>query len=210
MADKGLPEFKEWSVAAVRLLQGAVYADDASLWDILLRWQSQLESHFGRLGLLLVVDEAEGLAYLRQATEDELPEGYEKLPKLFRKSRLSYDATLLCVLLREELRRFEEEDVHNERCVVEAAAIFDQWINFFPKQNDEVRQRREFSRTLANLEDLGFIGKFNKSNDEPETWEIRRILKARLPASELESLKAQLLGAAARRVGDDAAEQSNG
>lgn len=206
----GLPEFRDWSIAAVRLLQGAVYADDTRLWDALLRSRSPLETYFGRLGLLLIVDEPEGLAYLRQASEDELPAGYESLPKLFRKKRLSYDATLLCVLLREELRRFEEEDVHNERCVVEAAAMFDQWITFLPRQNDEVRQRREFSQTLTKLEELGFVSKFSKSSDEPETWEIRRILKARLPASELETLKSQLVGVVARQAADKVSGQANG
>jgi hypothetical protein len=210
MVSAGLPEFRDWSVAAVRLLQGAVYADDTRFWDILLRSQSSLETYFGRLGLLLIVDEPEGLAYLRQATEDELPVGYESLPKLFRKKRLSYDATLLCVLLREELRRFEEEDVHNERCVVEATALFDQWITFFPRQDDEVRQRCEFSQTLTKLEDLGFVSKFSKSSDEPETWEIRRILKARLPAAELESLKNQLTGAVARKAAGNVSGQTNG
>ncbi len=210
MVSAGLPEYREWSIAAVRLLQGAVYADDPRVWDVLLRNQSHLEGYFGRLGLLLIVDEPEGLAYLRQASDDELLDGYEKLPKLFRKTRLGYDATMLCVLLREELRRFEEEDVHNERCVVETTALFDQWVAFFPSQDDEVRQRREFSKTLAAIEDLGFIGKFNKSNDEPEAWEIRRILKARLPAAELESLKSQLLSAAGQQAGADTSSQSNG
>lgn len=210
MVNTGLPEFREWSIAAVRLLQGAVYADDPRIWDILLRWQTPLENYFGRLGLLLVVDEPERLAYLRQASEDELPDGYEKLPKLFRRTRLGYDTTLLCVLLREELRRFEEEDVHNERCVVEATALFDQWVTFLPSQNDEVRQRREFCQTLAKLEDLGFISKFNDSNDEPETWEVRRIIKARVPAAELECLNTQLLSAAARQAEDDVSSQSNG
>jgi len=207
MASNALPEFREWSVAAVRLLQGAVYSDDSRIWDILLGSQSHLETYFGRLGLLLVVDEPEGLAYLRQASEDEVPEGYERLPKLFRKTRLGYDATLLCVLLREELRRFEEEDVHNERCVVETAAIFDLWTTFFPSEGDQIRQRRELSQAFSKLDDLGFVSKFN---DEPETWEVRRILKARLPASELECLKAQLLSAAEQRAGKDATSESDG
>ena len=31
------PEFRDWSIAAVRLLQGVIYSDDAKTWDILLR-----------------------------------------------------------------------------------------------------------------------------------------------------------------------------
>jgi hypothetical protein len=116
------------------------------------------------------------------------------LPKLVRKTRLGYDATLLCVLLREELRRFEEEEVHNERCVIETAVLFDEWKTFFPPQQDEVRARRELNAALSKLDDLGFVRKFS---DEPPAWEIRRILKARLPAVELEHLKTQLLSAGA-------------
>jgi hypothetical protein len=196
MSQLALPEFREWSIAAVRLLQGVVYSDDETVWNSVLSSRSQLESYVARLGLLLVVDETEGLAYIRQAEQDELPEGYERLPKLFRRSRLGYWVTLMCVLLREELRRFEEEDLHNERCVVEVSALFDQWRAFFPMTYDEVRQRRELDASLAKLADLGFVRKFG---DEPETWEIRRILKARLPASELENLKSQLLTASERR-----------
>lgn len=207
MANSVLPEFRDWSAAAVRLLQGVVYADEPRVWNIVLSSQSPLETFFGRLGLLLIVDESEGLAYLRQASEDELSDGYDQLPKLFHKKRLSYDATLLCVLLREELRRFEEEEVHNERCVVETTALSDQWTAFFSGQQDEVRRRRDLSQSLSKLEELGFINKFN---DEPESWEIRRILKARLPVAELENLKNQLVQAVGRLAEEDATRRTNG
>jgi hypothetical protein len=190
------PEFCDWSLAAVQLLRGVVYADDTKLWNIVLSSQSQLEGYFARLGLLIVIDEPEGFAFLKQMSDDELPAGYDELPKLIRKTRLGYDATMLCVLLREELRRYEEEEVHNERCVIETSQLFDEWKSLFPPQDDEVRQLRELSAALRKLDDLGFVKKFT---DEPEAWEVRRILKARLPAAELEALKAQLLAAAGRR-----------
>src|SRR5262245_23209722 len=188
MSAAALPEFQDWGIAAVRLLQGVVYADEPKPWELVLTSQSHLTAYFARLGLRLVVDEPEGLAYLRQLTEDEMPEGYDRLPKLFRKTRLGYDETLLCVLLREYLRRFEEEDLHNERCVIEAAALFDRWKVLSPAQHDEVKARRDLAAALGRLEDLGFV---HKLTDEPETWEVRRILKARLPVSELENLKAR-------------------
>jgi hypothetical protein len=206
MVIENLPKFAEWQLAAVHLLQGVVYADDGHTWEIILASQSSLTSFFGRLGLLLVVDEAESLAYLRQMLEDEMPESYEHLPKLFHKTRLSYHATLLCVLLREELRRFEEEDVHNERCVVEIGPLFDQWRTFFPTGQDEVRQRRELGTALNKLVELGYVRKFS---EEPEAWEVRRILKARLPAAELENLRLQLQNAANRRNSKENSGDSN-
>jgi hypothetical protein len=200
-------DFRDWGAAAVRLLQGAVYADDGRAWSLTLSSESELAAYFAALGLRLVVDEPEGLAYLRQMTDDELPEGHDELPKLFRKTRLGYDETLLCVLLREELRRFEEDDLHNERCVVEVASLFEPWRHLSPPRRDDVRARRELSAALARLEELGFVRKFG---DKPEAWEVRRILKARLPAAELEGLKARLLEAARGRAGGERVGESDG
>ena len=188
------PAFEPWSVAAVRLLQGAVYSDDTRCWDTLLSSQSHLETWFVRIGMVLVIDEAEGLAYLRPLADEEQAPGYNKLPKLFRRSRLGYEPTLLCVLLREELRRFEEEDIENERCVVDTQTLFESWKTFFPAGQDEVRSRRDLLSALRKLEDLNFVRRFG---DASKAWEIRRILKARLPVSELEDLKRQLQAAVA-------------
>jgi hypothetical protein len=192
-----LPEFRDWSLPAVWLLKGVVYADDVRVWNTLLSNVSALETYFARVGLRLVVDESEGMAYLRQLSEDEAPDGYESLPRLFRASRLSYGQTLLCVLLRDELRRFEEEDLRNERCVVEEAALFDQWKAFFPAQLDEVKGRREMVAGLRRLEEIGFVRGFG---EEPPSWEVKRILKARLSLTDLEGLRGQLEAAAARRA----------
>jgi len=159
---------------------------------------SQLENYFARLGLRLVVDEPEGLAYLRQLAEDESPDGYDALPKLFRSTRLSYGQTLLCVLLRDEFRRFEDEETRNERCVVEEADILDQWKAFFPPLSDDVKLNRELLNALNKLEELGFVRRFGQ---EPPSWEVRRILKARISADELEHLHRQLLEAVANRNG---------
>jgi len=200
-----LPEFREWSIAAVWLLKGVVYPDDQRVWNILLSNVSGLETYFARIGLRLVVDESEGMAYLRQLTEEESSDGYDSLPRLFRSSRLSYGQTLLCVLLRDELRRFEEEDLRNERCVMEETALLDQWKVFFPAENDDVRQQRDLLAALRKLEDLGFVRRFS---EQPPSWEIRRILKARLPVIELERLKSQLAAAVQRNGSSVSPSQS--
>ena len=183
-----LPAYKDWSLAAVRLLQGAVYSDD-SAWDILLRHQSPLQDYFARIGLRLVVDEPEGLGYVRQLAEEEASDDYLNLPRLFRRTRLGYDTTLLCVLLREHLRRFEEEDLDSQRCLVTQAELLDSWKSFFPSSEDEVRLQKTLDTAFRKLESLKFVSKFG---DAPGTWEVRRILKARLPVAELEKLRDQL------------------
>jgi hypothetical protein len=191
----GFPEFKPWSIAAVKLLQGVVYHDDHKAWDILLASQPALARFLVTLGLELVIDEADGMAYVRQLEEGELPDEYQSLPKLYRKTRLGYDQTLMCVVLRSELLRYELEDVDSTRCVVYDDRLYEEWRMYFPAQEDEVRGRREMTSVLRKLEEIGFV----KRIKQQDAWEIRKILKARLPAAELENLKTQLTQAAAKR-----------
>lgn len=188
-----LPEFREHGIAAVKLLQGVVYESDEPTWAILLSNESDLTDYFCQIGLSLVIDRSEGLAYLRQFDEDERTSGYERLPRLFRKTPLNYEATLLCVLLREEFRKFEEEDLDNERCVVELDLLFEQWKTFFPTESDEVSLRKGLSKTLNQLEKLKFVLKLKADQD---SWEVRRLLKARVPLEQLEELRTRLVATA--------------
>jgi len=196
---ENIPEYREWSDAAVRLLQGVVYLEDGKPWDVLLRNVTPLEDYFSLIGLQLIIDESEGFAFLRQRSSEELPEGYDALPKLFRRSRLSYDATLLTILLREELRRFEEEEVHDQRCVVSGDELFEQWKAFFPRDHDEVKLRKALNAAIRTLNGLKFVRRFGQGTDD---WEIRRILKAKLIAADLEAVKNQFEAAFKRRSGN--------
>jgi len=187
--DQDLPEFREMGIAAVRLLQGVLYADDQSAWDALLANESELTDYFARIGLVLIVDHGDEMAYLRQIEDDQRSHGYDRLPRLFRRTPLSFDATLLCVVLRDEYRRFEDEDLENERCVIDADMLFAIWKSFFPAAEDEVKLRKKMGTVLKRLEDLKFVRRFQES---PEVWEIRLLLKARLPLSHLETLRDSL------------------
>lgn len=184
-----LPEFRERGIAAVKLLQGVVYNDDEEAWSILLNNESDLSDYFCQIGLALVIDRGEGIAYLKQFDDDERTEGYERLPRLFRKTPLGYEATLLCVLLRDEYRRFEEEDLDNERCVVETEAVFELWKTFFPSESDEVPLRKRLLAAFNQLDKLKFV---RAMPSDPDVWEVRKLLKARITLEELETLREKL------------------
>ncbi len=185
------PSTAPWGAAAVRLLQGVVYHDDnAQLWEMLLANVSPLTEYFAKIGLLMVVDEADAMAYLRQPEDDELSEEADSVPRLFRRTPMTYEQTLLCVLLRDQLRIFEEEDVQNERCVVLQSDLLALWEHFFPIESDKVKLNRVLTSGLRKMEEMKFVRQFEQ---EPPSWEIRRIIKARLPLSELEQLQQALL-----------------
>ena len=201
-----IPPPADWSPVAVRLLQGVVYHDDnLDLWELLLENVSSISEYFGKLGLLLVVDEPDAMAYLRQLDEEEMQPDFASVPRLFRRTPLGYDATLLCVLLRDELRQYEEEDVQNERCVISQSDLLQLWEAFFPDQTDSVRLNRSLTAALRKMEELKFVRQFEK---EPPSWEIRRIIKARLPLADLERLRLSLISAAGKKMDDNPPEET--
>ena len=184
-----VPEFRERGIVAVHLLQGVIYEEQEEIWSLLLSNESDLNDYFCEIGLSLVIDRTEGMAYLRQFSEDERTGGYERLPRLFRKAPLTYKVTLLCVLLREECRKFEEEDLDNERCVVEIDSLLELWKPCFPAESDEFTLRKQLVASFKQLENLKFVSGIK---DEPDSWEVRKLLKARIPIEELERLRDQL------------------
>jgi hypothetical protein len=192
-----IPPPSDWSIVAVRLLQGVVYHDDSETnWETLLKSITPLQDYFAKLGLLLVVDEADAMAYLRQVDDEEWPTDYPAVPRLFRRSPLTYEVTLLCVLLRDELRRFEEQEVFSDRCVLAQSELLAVWQAFFPAEQDPVKSNRQLAAALKKLEEMKFVKQFEK---DPPSWEIRRILKARVPIDHLEKLRQSLADEVARR-----------
>ena len=104
------PEFSEFGIAAIKLLQGVVYEEDKDTWSILLGHETDIDTYFCRIGINVVIDRTNGLAFLKQFDDDQRTGGYERLPRLITRTPLSYQATLGCVLLRDEYRKFEDED----------------------------------------------------------------------------------------------------
>jgi|LakMenE01Jun11ns_1017448.scaffolds.fasta_scaffold9598171_1 hypothetical protein len=188
---------QDWSGVAVRLLQGVVYQDDHAIaWETLLNSHAELKNYFATIGLSVIVDEVNAMAYLRQNDEPIEGTAETSLPRLFRRQPLSYEQTLLCVLLREELRQFEENDVQNERCIVQQGDLLSVWQAFFPESSDTVKLNRTLNSTLRKLEELRFVKQFEK---DPPSWEVCRILKARLPLEELENLRKNLLAEVSKK-----------
>ncbi len=188
-----LPPPRPWTTAAVRLLQGVVYSREVDVWDAVLRNQSDLIDHFTAIGLMLIVDETDGMAYLRQIEADDpvagdgAESGYEKIPRLFRRTKLTYETTLMAVLLRDELRRFEEENLDADRCVIQPDALLDTWKAFFPTDRDDVWLRRQMNVAINKLVKLKFVSELSTGD-----YEVRAALKARLPLATLTDLRDRL------------------
>ena len=75
---------------------------------------------------------------------------------------------------------------------METEALLDAWKLFLSAESDEKQLRDKMVSTLNKLGSLKLV---QRLQDETQTWEVRKILKARLPLEELDNLRDRLLAA---------------
>ena len=93
------------SLVLVALMKGVMDRDnDLARWQSLLDLQTRVRDHVAILGLELILDEAEGYAYLRQRP---VREAEEELRAWFRDDQLGYQVSLFLTLLRKKLAEFD-------------------------------------------------------------------------------------------------------
>ena len=175
MAEEALDAGVELSAVVIPLLKGVVYEDDeARLWGALLRLQPQVRDYVGVLGLELVIDEAEGYAFLRsRATEDEA------LPRLVARRPLSFGVSLLLALLRKRLAEFDATG-GDARLVLTRDEIVELMRVFLPETANEVKRIDQIETHINRIADLGFLRRLKPAGSAagPASYEVRRILKA--------------------------------
>ncbi|MEP6854540.1 MAG: DUF4194 domain-containing protein [Pedococcus sp.] len=173
------------SVAAVSLMKGVIYRDaNEQTWQQVLRLQAQLRDHLDVLGLAVVIDEAEGYAYLRSKPED--PD--EPIPRLIPRHRLSLHVSLLLALLRKTVAEFDATSGEG-RLVVTRERIIDDLRTFLADSTNEARTVDQIDRTIAKVVDLGFLRPIPGSG---AAWEVRRIIKAFVDAQWLSEFDTRL------------------
>lgn len=172
--------------AIIRLMQGVVYREtDEDTWVTLERLGGGVRDHFATIGVDVVVDDAEGYAYLRsQPTED----GEEALPRLVRRRALTYNVSLLLVLLRKRLVEFETTGGEG-RLVLTTDQIVEMLRLFQAESTNDARAVDQAETTIKKALELGFLRQMRGQNDH---WEVRRILKAYVDAQTLSDFAAKL------------------
>ncbi|MBK8393964.1 MAG: DUF4194 domain-containing protein [Leptospiraceae bacterium] len=173
--------------AVLKLLKGPVNYDlDPKEWEQLSTYQNDIKKYFEKIGLHLVLDSDDGYAYLYQSSGDD----DTGLPRITRRIPLPFDVTLLCVLLREKLAEQTIEDI-NMANLLKKEDIYEMLTPFYPKAQNEATQHRDFDRLILKIVELGFLRRIEK--DKFEFYQIEKIIKVRVRAEELNSIKARLL-----------------
>lgn len=178
----------ELSVLAVTLLKSVVYREsDEKAWSALLRLQSRVRDYMGVLNLELVLDEAEGYAFLRSRPDDD--EAAVKVPRLVARRPLSFPVSLLLALLRKKLAEFDASG--GTRLVLTRDDIVQMVALFMPSGSNESRIVDQIEAHINKVVDLGFL-RVLKAAGGPPGYEVRRILKAFVDAQWLAEFDARL------------------
>jgi hypothetical protein len=172
--------------AVINLMKGVVNREqDPSLWQSLLEIQPRVRDYVGVLGLELILDEAEGYAYLRQRPSEETE---SPLPRLVPRRQLGYPVSLLLALLRKKLAEFDATS-GDTRLVLGRDQIVDMIRLFLPDSANEARLIDQIDAHINRIVEMGFLRRLRNAEDQ---FEVRRILKAFVDAQWLADFDARL------------------
>lgn len=200
-----------WSTAAIKLLRGPVYKskEKIELWISLTSHKKQLDNYFSYIGLKVFLDDEDGYAFLEQIgdnlargmeeeNDDESDTSTTQLPKLIKKTPLSYDVSMLCVFLRYELEKFENSQTESETLILRKSEIYSLYKSFTKDKADEIKQIKDLDRALRTLCNLTFLftkDKLDQSDISDDTeFEISPIIKAKIDIDFMKELLNKMKG----------------
>lgn len=179
----------------IALMKGIVYRDaDGEIWQALLNLQARVRDYVAALGLELLLDEAEGYAWLKNRP---VSEGEAELPRLVTRRQLSFPVSLLLALLR---RKLAESDVGggDVRLILSRDEVVELIRLFFPTGSNEARIADQVDTHLNKIIELGFVRRLSGHENHIE---VRRILKAFVDAQWLADLELRLAAYRAHALG---------
>ena len=199
------------SVLLINLLKSVLYRDgDEGQWAALLNLQARVRDYVAVLNLELVLDEAEGYAFLKSRPEPADDDPAPRLPRLVARRPLSFPVSLLLALLRKKLAEFDAGG-GDTRLVLGRDEIVELVRVFLPDGSNEAKLIDQIETTINKVAELGFLHKLKPAGSAsagPASYEVRRILKAFVDAqwlaefdTRLATYQSQLAGVTNAREG---------
>ena len=175
------------SLLLIALMKGVLYQEqDVRLWQQLLDLQTRVRDYVSVLGLELMLDEAEGYAWLRTRAADDGESG--ELPRLVGRRQLSYPVSLLIALLRRKLAEFDASG-GDTRLILSRDDIVELIRTFLPPGSTETRLVDQVDAHINKVIELGFA---RRLRGQEQMVEVRRILKAFVDAQWLNEFDSRL------------------
>ncbi|MEO8545685.1 MAG: DUF4194 domain-containing protein [Burkholderiaceae bacterium] len=201
------------SMLLIQLLKGVLYRDgDERQWSVLLNLQARVRDYLAVLNLELVLDEAEGYAFVKTRPEPGDGDTAPRLPRLVARRPLSFPVSLVLALLRKKLAEFDAGG-GDTRLVLGRDDIVDLVRVFLPDGSNEARLIDQIETTINKVVELGFLHKLKPAGGSTAgtaSYEVRRILKAFVDAQWLSEFDARLTHYQLQLSDADGAQEGRG
>ena len=141
-------------LVVTHLMKGVVYRDShEQVWQHLVQLVPRVSDYVATMGLAVVVDEAEGYAFLRSKPDDP-DDDSPPIPRLIARHALSVHTSLMLALLRKKLAEFDATD-DGFRLILSRDQIVDMMTMFMATSSNEARTVDIIDRTSARWSSLG-------------------------------------------------------
>ena len=186
---------KPYASLIIKLLQThALYSDDdPHYWEQLQAHEAAVREYFGQIGVSLDLNRADGYARLTQpapAEDDPAPP-----LRLLRRVGLSYEQSLLCVVLREWLEEHEASaQTTTRRLFATRAEIRERVELFFQQPTNRKAWLSKLDGVVEKLEAHGLLKVIHRDDTQPDQtkYEVKALIKAKISLEKLEELKEKL------------------
>jgi len=162
---------------------------EKTTWEKLIEYKAGLTGFLQQLGLTLVLDEQDGYAYIKHTLSED-----EEAPVTWIQRRsLTYEESVMLVLLREMMAEFEVGEATNRELIKKRREIKEYAELFFKENASRVKFLKEIDRLIDKAEENGFLDK-TETHDlaDEQKFRIKKIIKAKVNSEELDVFYQQL------------------
>ncbi len=196
----------------VKLLQGFLTHENKKQWETLLIHQDYVRNYFKFLGLYVHLNREDGFAFLKTSPDDSLKltdedldlemhenevlrdsEGDYKEASLIRKMPLSFEVSLLLVLLREAIEQYDVKVSDDYRLILKKQDIYEMLKTFYQSTyqsgGDETKILRKFDALIVKICSMGFMKELKLNSG---VYEVKRTIKAFMNPTQLKVIKEKM------------------
>jgi Sulfite reductase, alpha subunit (flavoprotein) len=183
------PKILPYTGVFIKLLKGPVEYLEKGTWEKLMQYKAELTEFLQQLGLTLVVVEQDGYAYVKHTITEE----DESVVSWIQRRTLTYEESVMLVLLREMMADFEISEATTRELIKKRREIKDYAEMFFKEKASRVKFLKDIDRLIDKAEENGFLDKTeNHDIADEQKFRIKKIIKSKVDADDLDQFYHQL------------------
>ncbi len=184
---------KPYASAIIKLLQSRAVYDNDRHWQTISQFEIPIRTYFEDIGISLDFNRSEGYARI---TQQEFADDEPNQPiKLIRRNTLTYEQSLMAIVLREWLDEHEGGSFQSSnRLFVSKQDLRNRIELFFKDQNNKKALANKLDGLIEKMVDNDFLKIIQKdeANSDNTRYEVKTLVKIKISNEKLETFKAQL------------------